>query len=157
MKTIITLLFTGMLFLSACKTSDITEPEYRDVQDIQLKDVGLLHTTASVDLMYYNPNNFGVNLSAARGDVYLDNKYLGRFEMANKVSVRKNAGFIMPVLLKIDNIGSFKNQRDIYKKKEILLHIEGMVKAGKGGFSKEFPVKYEKMENMDKLRSIFSL
>ena len=108
------------------------------------------------DLIYYNPNSFGVTLSSARGDVYIDNKYIGRFELADKVSVKKRGEFIIPAILKLDNLSAIKNQNDIYKKKEVLVRIEGTAQLTKVGFSKEIPIKYEKMESVDKLRSIIS-
>ncbi len=154
---ILTLCASAVLFLFSCKAyKDVQEPEFRDVQNVRLVDVGLLQTKAGADLLYYNPNNFGVTLSAARGDVYLDNKYIGRFELADKVSVKKRGEFIIPAILKLDNISTIKNQNDIYKRKEVLVRIEGTARLTKSGFSKEIPIKYEKMESVDKLRSIVS-
>ena len=156
MKALISTLSLAALFLVSCKAyKDVQEPEFRDVQNVRLVDVGLLQTKAGADLVYYNPNDFTVTLSSARGDVYLDNQYIGRFELADKVSVRKNSEFIIPAILKLDNISALKNH-DIYKKKEVLLRIEGMARLTKTGFSKEIPIRYERMESTDKLRSIVS-
>jgi LEA14-like dessication related protein len=146
----------AVFFLASCKKADLKEPEYRDIRNARFIEAGLLQSTAGVDLVYYNPNNYSVNVTQARGDVYIDNKYLGRFELAQKVSVKKNAEFILPALIKLDNVGLIKNQKDIYTRKEILLRIEGMATLTKAGFSKELPFKYEKTESVDKLRSIVS-
>lgn len=59
-------------------------------------EVGLFQTKAGADFLYYNPNNSGVTISCARGDVYLDNKYIGRFELADKASVKKEANLLFP-------------------------------------------------------------
>jgi len=88
--------------------------------------------------------------------VYIDNKYLGHLELVEKVSVKKKSEFILPAIIKLDNIGILKNQNDIYNRKEILLRIEGMAVLSKSGFTRELPFKYEKTESTDKLRSIFS-
>ena len=157
MKTFILILCAAVLFLASCKAyKDVQEPEFRDLQNVRLIDVGLLQTKAGADLIYYNPNDFGVTLSSARGDVYLDNKYFGRFELADKVSVKRKGEFTIPAILKLDNVSAIKNQKDIYKKKEVLVRIEGTALLTKVGFSKEIPIKYEKMESVDKLRSIIS-
>jgi LEA14-like dessication related protein len=154
MKALISTLCLTSLFLVSCKTyKDVQEPEFRDVQNVRLVEVGLLQTKAGADLIYYNPNNFGVTLSSARGDLYLDNEYVGRFELDNKVSVKKNSEFIIPAILKLDNISAIRN-RDIYKKKEVLLRVDGMARLTKAGFSKEIPIKYERMESTDKLRGL---
>ncbi|MEO6611726.1 MAG: LEA type 2 family protein [Chitinophagaceae bacterium] len=156
MKALISTLCLAAIFLVSCKTyKEVQEPEFRDVQNVRLVEVGLLQTKAGADLIYYNPNNFGVTLSSARGDVYLDNEYIGRFELDNRVSVKKNSEFLIPAILKLDNISAIKN-RDIYKKKEVLLRIEGMARLTKTGFSKEIPIKYERMESTDKLRGLVS-
>jgi len=118
-------------------------------------DIGLLKSKAGAELIYYNPNNFNVVLSSARGDVYIDNQYIGRFELENQVSIKKRAEFILPAILKVDNISAIK-QHDIYKKKEVLIRIDGVARLTKTGFSKEIPIKYEKLEDIDKLRSLVS-
>ncbi len=156
MKALLSTLVIAILFLASCKTADLKEPEYRDIQNARLIEAGLLQSTAGVDLVYYNPNNYSVTLTQARGEVYIDNKYIGRLELAEKVTVKKNAEFILPALIKLDNVSVIKNQNDIYNRKEILLRIEGMATLTKSGFSKELPFKYEKTESVDKLRSIVS-
>lgn len=156
MKIIISILLLSSLFLVSCKTyKDVQEPEFRDIQNVKMIDIGLLQSKAGAEIIYYNPNNFNVVLSSARGDVYIDNQYIGRFEIEDQVSVKKRAEFIIPAILKLDNISAIK-QRDIYKKKEVLIRIDGTARLTKTGFSKEIPIKYEKLENTDKLRSIIS-
>ena len=156
MKSLLSVLIIAVAFLTSCKTSDLKEPEYRDIQNARLIEAGLLQSTAGVDLVYYNPNNYSVTLTQARGEVYIDNKYIGRLELAEKISVKKNSEFILPALIKLDNVSVIKNQNDIYNRKEILLRIEGTATLTKSGFSKELPFKYEKTESVDKLRSILS-
>ena len=63
MKRLILILAPAALFLFSCKSENIKEPEYREIQNVRITDVGLLQTTAGLDLVYYNPNDFGVTLS----------------------------------------------------------------------------------------------
>ncbi|HEX6191211.1 MAG TPA: LEA type 2 family protein [Chitinophagaceae bacterium] len=155
MKTIISTLGLGIiLILSSCASSNVQEPEYRDIRNIRLVDVGVLQSTAGIDLIYYNPNNFGVTLSEARGDVYVDNEYLGRFSLEDKVQVGKRSEFVVPAIVKLDMIGALKNHRDLYKKKEALIRIDGVARVKKSGFSKDVPIKYESMQNLEKFRSL---
>jgi LEA14-like dessication related protein len=117
-------------------------------------DVGLLQTTAGLDLVYYNPNDFSVTLSQARGDVYIDNMYFGRFGISDKVAVSKRREFIIPAVLKMDNISAVKNHREIFKKKQALIRIEGFATVRKAGFNKEVPIKYEGIQDIERLRSL---
>lgn len=157
MKTVIFTLLSAMtLFLVSCGSSNVKEPEYRDIRNIRLVDVGVLQSTAGVDLIYYNPNNFGVTISEARGDVYIDNEYLGRFSLGEKVQVGRRSEFVVPALIKLDMIGAVKNHRDLYKKKDAMIRIEGMARVKKSGFSRDIPIKYESMQNLERFRGLVS-
>jgi len=157
MKTIISTLALGLILLSSCGTNkDLQQPEYRDIRNIRLVKASLLQTTAGVDLVYYNPNDFGLQLSNARGDMYIDNSYVGRFELDDKVQVRRNSEFTIPVVFKLDNIGAIMNQRDLYKRKEALVRIEGIARVKKSGFVKEIPIKFERMQNIEQFRTLVS-
>lgn len=154
MKSLIAALFIGMVFLSSCGTKNVKEPEYREIRQIRMIELGLLQSTAGVDLVYYNPNNFGVQVTEARGDVYVDNNFLGRFNLGEKVQVNKNSEFVLPAIIKLDMIGAIKNQREIFKKKEVLVRIDGIARLTKSGFSRELPIKYESMQNVERFRSL---
>lgn len=155
MKIFTTMLAGIVLFATACNNAkDISQPEFRDFSDVRLLETGLLKTTAGANVIYYNPNNFSIQLSSARGDVYIDDSYLGTFELDQEVLVRKRSEFTLPVLLKIDNISAIKNQHDIYKKKEVMVRIEGRALVRKSGFTKEIPISYEQMQDTDRLRAL---
>ena len=154
MKTVMSILTIAILFLSSCGVKNVKEPEYRDIRELRLIELGVLQSTAGVDLVYYNPNNFGVQVSEARGDVYVDNQFLGRFGLNEVVEVNKRSEFVLPAIVKLDMIGAFKNQRELIKKKEVLLRIDGLARIKKAGFSRDVPIKYESMQNIEKLRSL---
>ena len=156
MKILISTLALSIVLLSSCGTANIREPEYREISEIKLIEMGILQSTAGIDLVYYNPNNFGVQLSEARGDVYVDNAYLGRFNLEEKVEVRKNSEFIVPAIVKLDMIGAIKNQQEILKKKEVLVRVEGMARVKKAGISRDIPLKYEGLQNLERFRTLIS-
>lgn len=156
MKRLILLLAPAALFLASCKSENIKEPEYREIRNVRLIDVGLLQTTAGLELVYYNPNDFSVQLANASGDVYVDNMFFGRFGIQDKVAVRKHDEFIVPAVIKMDNISAIKNHREIWKKKEAMIRIEGFATVKKAGFNKEIPIKYEGMQDIERLRAIVS-
>ena len=157
MKTITSTLLMAfvLLFASCSSVKTISEPEFRDISNVKLVKVGLLQTTAGADLVYYNPNDFGIQLANVRGEVYIDNNHFGHFDLDQKVQVKKRSEFILPVVFKLDNIGAIK-QKDIYKQKEAVVRIEGMAVVKKGGMSKDIPIRYERMQSIDKLKSIVS-
>ncbi|THU32529.1 hypothetical protein FAM09_27450 [Niastella caeni] len=157
MKFTLTLLSAFVLIFSACKsTGEVREPEFRDIGNVRFIETGVLKTTVGANMIYYNPNNFGIKLSAARGDVYVDNAYFGSFVLDQEIQVKKNAEFMLPVTIKIDNLGAIKNHTEIYKKKEALVRIEGRAFVRKSGLSKEIPIRYEQKQDLDKLRVLVS-
>ncbi len=154
MKRLLLILVPISIFLISCKSGNIREPLYREIQNVHIEDVGLLQTTAGFDMVYYNPNDFGVQLTNARGDIYIDNMYFGRFSIKDKVSVRKREEFIVPALIKMDNISAVKNHREIFQKKQAMIRIEGFATIRKAGFNKEVPIKYEGIQDLERLRAI---
>ena len=157
MKTILSIVSISLIVLASCGgNNNVQEPEYRDIRNIRLINLGPLESTAGVDLVYYNPNNFGVQVATARGDIYIDNNFFGRFDLDQKVQVRKRSEFILPAVVKVDMVGAVKNQRELYKKKEALVRIEGTATVKKAGFSKVVPIKYERMENIERFRTLVS-
>ena len=154
MKKLILWLAPAAIFLVSCKSGNIKEPEYREIRDIRIIEVGLLQTTAGLDFVYYNPNNFGLQLANARGDVYIDDMFFGRFGIQDKVTVHKHEEFIVPAVIKMDNISAIKNHREIWKKKQAMIRIEGFATVKKAGFNKEIPIKYEGKQDIERLRGI---
>lgn len=154
MKSVLSILVISAIIFSSCGTNNVKEPEYRDIRNIRLINLGPLQSTAGVDLVYYNPNKFGVQVMAARGDIYVDSSYFGQFELNEKVQVQKRSEFILPATIKVDMISAIKNQRDLLKKKEVLVRVQGMATVKKAGFSKEVPISYEHTENVDRIRTL---
>lgn len=156
MKSVIFTLVTGLVLLSSCQSGSIKDPEYRDIRDVRLIKAGPLQSTAGLDIIYYNPNNFSAQLKEVRGDVYINDSYLGHFAVEEKVQMGKRSEFLVPAIIKLDMIGIIKNQRDLWKKKEALVRIEGNARVQKAGLSVYVPIKYEGIQNIERLRSLVS-
>ena len=154
MKLGLPILIIFSIIFSSCGPNNVKEPEYRDIRNIRLINLGPLQSTAGVDLVYYNPNSFGVQVITARGDIYIDSSYFGQFELNEKVQVKKRSEFILPATVKVDMISAIKNQRDLFKKKEALVKVQGTAMVKKSGFSKEIPISYEHMENIERFRTL---
>ena len=156
MKKILFTLAPVIMLLASCKSGAIREPEYRDMRDVRLIKVGLLQTTAGLNLVYYNPNKFGVQLKDATGKVYINDIYLGHFEMNETVKVHKTSDFVVPAIIKLDNLSAFANHNEIWNMKEANIRIDGLARLKKAGITTEVPIKYEGRQNIEKLKDIFS-
>jgi LEA14-like dessication related protein len=154
MKKLLLSMTPALCLLAACNSENIKEPEYREIRDVRIVDVGLLKTTARLNMVYYNPNSFSVQVNDAHGDVYIDNIHLGRFSLDDKVQVRKRREFTVPALIKLNNLSAIANHKEIRNKKQAMVRIEGVARVKKSGFTTEVPVKYEGMQNIEKLKEI---
>ena len=152
MKKISFIHFPILAIFIAC--SSIKEPEYRDIKDIRIMNISMLESSAAIDMVYYNPNGFGVILSEASGDVFVDSAFLGKFSMDTEVKVPKHSEFLVPGILKIDMIAALKNGQGILSKKEALVKINGSAKVKKAGVSVNVPIRFEGMQNIEKFRNL---
>ena len=144
MKTLIaTLSIAAVTFLSSCGTSNVKEPIYREIREVRLIEAGLLQSTAGIDLVYYNPNNFGLQLQRTDLDIFINNNFLGHTVQEQQITIPKQAEFSVPVTLDVDMKNLLRNGLISLPSSEVLVKVTGSVKVGKANVFKTFPVKYE--------------
>ena len=140
MRTLLFLAFISII-ISSCKAPK--ELEYREVRKMELKQLGFNQSAINFELVYFNPNKFGLDLKKVESDVYLDNIYLGKFQLDTLMRIPKNSEFVLPSTIYIDMQNLMKNAAQLMFKKEILIKAKGNVKIGKGGIFKTLPFTYE--------------
>ncbi len=129
------------ILLISCSTPK--ELEYRDFKNFTVEKVGFAATAIKMDLVYYNPNNFGLQLKSTDLDIFLDNNYLGHTIQEELVSIPKREEFTVPIKIDVDMKNFLKNGFLTLLSNEVTLKVTGSVKVGKGSLFKTFPVAYE--------------
>ncbi|MBK8610895.1 MAG: LEA type 2 family protein [Chitinophagaceae bacterium] len=119
---------------------------YRDFKNLKVEKMGFAASTLNVDLVYYNPNNFGLQLKYTDLDVYVNNNYLGHSSQEHQINIPKLAEFTMPLSIEIDMKNLLKNAIPTLLGKDVLVKVTGTVKLGKANVYKTFPVNYEGMQ-----------
>lgn len=119
------------------------ELEYRDFKNFSVSSVGVVNSTVKMDLEYYNPNNFGLQLKRTELDIYVDGNLLGHTSQDLGVSIPKRAVFTLPVTVDVDMKNIFKNVFTGLFKTEVMVKIVGYVKVGKANVYMSMPVNYE--------------
>lgn len=157
MKKKIRFMAPVFFLLLSCNSDKIKEPEYREIRDIRITDIGILKTSANLNMVYYNPNNYGIQLSDARGEVYVENILLGQFSVTENVQVHRRREFVVPARITLNNLAALTNYKDIWNKKEALIRIEGLARVKKAGWIKEVPIHYEGVQNIEKLKELIPL
>ncbi|UEG49591.1 LEA type 2 family protein [Ferruginibacter lapsinanis] len=116
--------------------------EYRDFKNFSIEKVGLGSSAIKMDLVYYNPNRFGLQLMRTDLDVYVDSTYLGHTTQEYQITLPRQREFTIPIKMDIDMRNIFKNLLNTAFSKEINLKISGSVKVGKMNVFKTFPIDY---------------
>ncbi len=129
------------LLLASCATPKTFE--YRDIKNIRMESMGFETSTLAMDLVYYNPNGFGVDLKNVDCEVYVDKTYLGKFLLDTLMHIPRMAEFNLPSKIKLDMKSVMKNGLNLLVSKEVLINVKGSSKVGRGGFYKVVPFEYE--------------
>lgn len=130
-----------LLGLMAC--SKPQSFDYRDVKNFKIESVGFDQTALSMDLVYYNPNGFGVDLRKVDCDVYVDNTYLGKFQLDTLMHIQRRSEFILPSRILVDMKTVLKNSLNFLFSQEVLLNVKGTTRVGKAGIFATVPFNYE--------------
>lgn len=129
------------ILLISCSTPK--ELEYRDFKNFTIDKLGFSATTIKMDLVYYNPNNFGLQLKTTELDIFLDNNYLGHSIQEQFVSIPRREEFAIPVKIDVDMKNLLKNGFATLLRNEVMVKVTGTVTVGKANIFKNFPVNYE--------------
>ena len=119
---------------------------YRDFKNLKVEKMGFAATTLKVDLVYYNPNNFGLQLKYTDLDIYVNNNYLGHSSQDYQITIPRLSEFTMPLAIEVDMKNLLKNAFPTLLGKEVLVKVTGTVKLGKANVFKTFPVNYEAVQ-----------
>ncbi len=130
-----------LLILAGCaKPKDF---EYRDVRNIKVNTLGFNQSTLSFDIVYYNPNQFGVDLRKVDSDVFIDSLFLGKFQLDTILHISRMSEFSLPSTIQLDMQNLLKHSASMLFHKEVLIQARGTVRVGKGGIFKTVPFNYE--------------
>lgn len=105
--------------------------------------MGFNKTALSVDIVYFNPNRFGLVLKNVDCDVYVNNAYLGKFQLDTILHISPKAEFEIPAHIVVDISSVLKNGLNMLFNREILINLKGTTRVGKGGFYKTVPFNFE--------------
>ena len=119
------------------------ELEYRDFKNFSIEKLGFSSSSVRMDLIYFNPNNFGLQLKRTDLDIFLDSNYLGRTAQEYAITIPRRAEFTIPIKMDVDMRNLLKNGFITLFSNEVKVKVTGNVKVGKANVFKSFPVNYE--------------
>lgn len=129
-----------LLMMSSCQSpKDLV---FREYNGLALDKMGFTASTLKVNLVYYNPNNFGMDLKRTELDIFLDSTFLGHSSQELQVAIPRRDVFTIPLVVQLDMKNMFKNGMIAYLNKQVAVRCIGTVKVGKGGVYKNIKVDY---------------
>ena len=130
-----------VIFMTSCRTPK--DLEFREFNNLSLENVSFMGATLKVDLVYYNPNNFGLELNRTDLDIFVDSTYLGHSNQDIQVAIPKRDIFTVPLKVELDMKNLLKNGINSFFSKTVNVRVTGKVKVGKAGVFKSFNVDYQ--------------
>ena len=117
--------------------------EYKTYHNFSINKLGFDNSTISMDLEYYNPNNFGMQLKKTDLDIFINGNLLGHSSTDSLLQIPRRSTFLIPIKFNVDMQNVFKNAYSALIGKEVLIKLTGKIKIGKGNVFMSLPVDYE--------------
>ncbi|HEY8387732.1 MAG TPA: LEA type 2 family protein [Parasegetibacter sp.] len=126
-------------FLS-CKTpKDLV---YVKTSGVKLESMGTKESVLKMEVHYYNPNKFKLKLKEADCEVFVNDKYAGKFDLDSLMQIPKRDTFAIPVKLQIDMGSVLKHGLAILLNPDLKVKIAGSALIGRMGISQRVKFSY---------------
>ncbi|WP_162944833.1 hypothetical protein [Flavisolibacter nicotianae] len=132
----------GLLAALALSCNQIAEPEFRELENFQVKKLGFDQVSIGLGMTFYNPNNFSVTVKETGADVYVDSVFLGKFSQDTAVAVSQKADFTIPLSGSIPLTTFLKMDLKDIGNREVLIRADGSTKLGKAGIFISKDIQY---------------
>ena len=136
-------LFVGFAFMS-CSTPKALE--YISYNNFTIEKLGFDYSTVNLDLKYFNPNNFRMQLRNTNLDVFVNGKLFGHSSTDTLIHIPKRDTFTLPIKFNVNMQNVYQNALNTLLGKQVLIKVTGKVKVGKANVFMYFPVNYESKE-----------
>lgn len=124
------------------------EPEFVEARSFQIHSLGLQTSKVQFELVYYNPNNFRLQLKEADMDVFVDERLLGHSLIDTLIDINARDSFALPVKMDVEMKNLFPNALAMLTKSEIELSVKGKAKIGKNGLYVPVPIRYKGKQSL---------
>ena len=135
-----------ILTLAILSCSSPKALEYKTYHNFSIQKLGFNTSSVKLDLEYYNPNNFGMQLRNSDLDIFIDGTLLGHSSFDTLISIPRRDTFILPIKFDVDMQNIVKNAWSTLIGKEVLVRLTGKLRIGKANVFMSLPVNYETKE-----------
>jgi hypothetical protein len=142
-KKIIGTLLVVIAFMSCSSPKAL---EYREYHNFSVEKLGYSNSTIKMDLVYFNPNNFRMQLRNTDLNIFINGKLFGHSSTDTLIPIPKRDTFSLPVMFDVNMQSLYQNALNTLLGREVTLKVSGKVKIGKANVFMYFPVNYESKE-----------
>lgn len=142
MKRHFPILLTLLATILMVSCHSIKDLEFKQIKNVRLEKLGFAKSTLSAEVVYYNPNNFSLELSQSEFDIYINNHLLGHSSQLTQVKIPNRQAFSLPIQFELDMKNLIKNGVTGLLQKEVDIRAVGKIKAGKAGLFKILPLDF---------------
>lgn len=138
-------------FLLSCLFFACRAPQaiqYQQVSSVRIMHVDIGQPELGMDLKFYNPNAFAVDVKDMDIDVFLNDNYLGKARLSKPMLAPAMDTFLLPVALSAQLKQIIPNALQVLSKQEIDLRLSGFLRVGKGVYMK-VPVNYKGKQKLN--------
>ena len=136
--------FYSSLLLISCGPPKALE--YRDFKNFTIEKLGFSASSVKMDLVYFNPNNYGLQLKRTDLDIYINDIFMGHTSQEYQITIPRKEEFSIPIQMDVDMQNLYKNSLNIMMKNQVIVKLTGSVKVGKANVFISFPVNYQELE-----------
>lgn len=134
---------TGFIIFSCASPKAL---EYKTYHNFSVQKLGFNNSSIALDLEYYNPNSFGLQLRNTDLDIFINGNKLGHSSSDTLINIPRRNTFILPIKFDVDMQNIFKNAMNTLLGKEVTIKLTGKLRVGKGNVFMSFPLNYESKE-----------
>lgn len=128
----------AFLLFYACATPKALE--YKGVENFYIQSLGLEQSKIGLDVRFYNPNPYSLDLKGGSIDIYINDHFLGNSSVQLLTAVPQQNSFLLPLNLDANLKGILQGALSLLSSQEVNLKLSGSVKVGKGGVYVSVPV-----------------
>ena len=142
-KKIVGIFLVVLVFMSCSSPKAL---EYREYHNFSVEKLGYSNSTIKLDLVYFNPNNFRMQLRNTDLDIFINGKLFGHSSTDTLIPIPKRDTFSLPVMFDVNMQSLYQNALNTLLGREVTVKVSGKVKIGKANVFMYFPVNYESKE-----------
>lgn len=143
MKKLAGIIYISLFLLIIAGCSSPKELEYQNYKNFHLQNLGYNASRVTLDLQYYNPNNFGLQLRRTELDIFINDNFLGHSSSDTLINIPRRDTFLLPIKFDMDMKNVLKNAWNTIIGNEVTVKVKGTIKVGKANVFMSMPVNYE--------------